>query len=175
MMETKETSEKQEVLTPKDTAPVGPIGVKAMQGDTSSAQTAAATSDTGLPKDVWEDKGIIDVPVANLPDLDGVDSPADFDHHISWEDAQSATKQLPVIQDQVKAGMTGDDFSNEDQVAGLDYAHGKRRVYDLYYGSDPVRLDKDGDQYDIVSGRHRIYAAKTLGLSTIPAWVKEKV
>ena len=149
-------------------------GKLSIQGDDLPPQTAALASDFKPPKDVWEDKGIIDVPVNDLPDPEGVESPQDFDHHITWEDAQSATKQLPEIQDLVKNGKTADDFSTQDQAAGLDYAHGKRRVYDLYYGSDPIRLDKDGDHYVIISGRHRIYAAKELGLSAIPAMVKEK-
>jgi hypothetical protein len=168
MMDTKEIPETQESPPPIESEPIGLVGKHSIQGEYSS------TTDTQQLKDVWEDKGVIDVPVADLPDPEGVESPQDFDHHITWEDAQSATKQLPEIQDLVKNGKTGDDFSTEDQAAGLDYAHGKRRVYDLYYGSNPVRLDKDGDHYDIVSGRHRIYAAKELGLSTVPARVKEK-
>jgi hypothetical protein len=122
----------------------------------------------------WVDRGIIDVPVGDLPDLDGVNSPDDFDHHISWEDAAEATKQLPEIQKQVNEGKTGDNFSAEDQAMGKEYVDGKHRLYDLYYGSDPVRLDKDGDEYVIVSGRHRIFAAKYLGVETIPANVNEK-
>jgi hypothetical protein len=137
-------------------------GVAAIQGE------AKAGSD-------WVDRGIVDVPVADLPVPEGVSSPADFDHHISWEDSQTALKQLPDIQKSVKEGKTRDDFFKDDQAAGLDYAHGKERVYDLFYGSDPVKLDKDGDQYTIVSGRHRIFTAKTLGLDTIPAKLSEKV
>jgi hypothetical protein len=163
-----EIPETHEKSTLKESELIGQVGRQSMRGEHSS------TIDSQQLKDVWEDKGVIDVPVADLPDPEGVESPQDFDHHITWEDAQSATKQLPEIQDLVKNGKTGDDFSTEDQAAGLDYAHGKRRVYDLYYGSNPVRLDKDGDHYDIVSGRHRIYAAKELGLSTVPARVKEK-
>jgi hypothetical protein len=124
--------------------------------------------------DGWIDHGIIDVPVANLPAPEGVSNPADFDHHIQWEDAESATKRLPELQKEVKSGKTGDDFASEDLASGKDYAQGKRRIYDLYYGSDPVVLDKAGEKYDIVSGRHRIFAAKELGLDTIPARVREK-
>lgn len=136
------------------------------------ARMQGKVSDAGRE---WKDLGIIDVPVANLPKPDGADGPQDFDHHISYPDAIAASRQLPDLQEQVRAGKTGDDFWADDQAAGLDYAHGRQRLYDLYYGSDPVRLDKVGDQYDIVSGRHRIFAAKELGLATIPAHVREKV
>lgn len=141
---------------------LSPHGISAMRGEVKK------TGD-------FVDHGIIDVPVKDLPDPDGVSSPADFDHHISWEDAQSATQQLPEIQKQVQAGANGDDFSAADQAAGLNYSEGQRRVRDLYYGSDPVVLDKVGDQYSIVSGRHRIFAAKHEGVETIPARVREKI
>lgn len=145
-----------------DRQPFTPAGINAIQGISES-------------KGEWVDRGMVDVPVKDLPMPEDVSSPADFDHHISWEDASSATQQLPGIQDQVRNGKTGDDFSAEDQAAGLDYGQGKRRVYDLFYGSDPVTLNKDGDQYDIVSGRHRVYAAKELDLPTIPARLFERV
>jgi hypothetical protein len=153
--------------TPKSTPPISseklsPAGMASIQGD------ARTTSD-------WVDKGIVDVPVKDLPEPDGVSNPADFNHHISWEDAQAATIRLPEIQKQVNAGKTGDDFSALDQANGLEYKQGDRRIFDLYYGSDPVKLDKDGTEYTIVSGRHRIFAAKEAGLTTIPARVSEKV
>jgi len=117
----------------------------------------------------------VDVPVADLPMPEGVNGPDDFGHHISWEDAKSTTELLPEIQQEIKTGKGRDDFHLEDQQHGLEYSKSKERICDLYYGSDPVVLDKVGDQYDIVSGRHRIYAAKHLGLETIPARLKEKI
>jgi hypothetical protein len=126
-----------------------------------------------LPND-WKNLGIINIPIADLPEPDGVNSQDDFNHHISWEDAKSATLQLPQIQQEVALGKTGDDFYTEDQAAGLDWQHGRKRVYDLYYSNtDPIQVDKNGGQYTINSGRHRIYAAKTLGLEMVPAQVRE--
>jgi len=134
---------------------ISTIGIEAIKGDQSTP--AEGTSE-------WVDRGIIDVPVQDLPISEDVNGPEDFDHHISWEDAKAATEKLPEIQKGVAEGKTADDFTGND-----------RRVYDLYYGNDPVYVNKDGENYDIISGRHRIYAAKHLGLSTIPAHVKEKV
>jgi len=152
-----------EIQTPKgNEASLTPRGVAAMQGDTKEGRD-------------WVDRGIMDVPVADLPAPEGVSSPADFDHHIAWQDAQTATQQLPEIQKVVRDGKTGDDFYREDQAANLDYVHGKQRTYDLFYGTDAVKLDKVGDQYTIVSGRHRIFAAKDAGLETIPASVSEMI
>lgn len=136
--------------------------ISAIQGNTDG------TSD-------WQDLGIVDVDVRDLPNPENVNGPEDFDHHISYEDAKNACEKLPNIQQKVKEGYSADDFSTEDQKAGLSYSEGQRSVYDLFYSeSDPVRLDKDGNNYDIVSGRHRIYAAKEAGLNTIPARVIEK-
>jgi hypothetical protein len=148
--------------TPEAQEPLGPQGIRAVQGE-------------GVSTGEWVDHGIMDVPVQDLPTPDGVSSPADFNHHISWEDARAATEQLPGLQEQVNAGATGDDFSAADDAAGLSYAEGQRRLYDLYYGSDPVYVNKIGDNYDIISGRHRIYAAQALGMESIPVRVKEKM
>lgn len=154
--------EDQSIEKSNEYQPLKDEGIKSIQGDSISKQE-------------WVDHGIIDVPVTELPIPENVDNPDDFDHHISWEDAKSATEQLPQIQEETKNGKGRDDFHLEDQQNGLDYSQGKERIYDLYYGSDPVVLDKIGDKYDIVSGRHRVYAAKTLGLESIPARVKEKL
>ena len=123
----------------------------------------------------WIDRGIQDVPVANLAQPDGVSGPEDFDHHISYEDAMRATRRYQKMQPLIAQGYTGDDFSAEDEAAGVPYEQGKRRVYDLYHGSQPIRVLKDGAQYEAESGRHRVYAAKEVGLETVPARVFEKV
>lgn len=162
---TNETQIKETNIEPKSSQPeeLSKTGIASIQGEDVT------------PKSEWIDRGIIDVPVNNLPNPENVEGPEDFNHHISWEDAQAATKKLPEIQKQVQAGKTGDDFSQEDLQTGKDYPQGNRRIYDLYYGSDPVVLDKEGENYTIISGRHRIFAAKESGLETIPARVKEKV
>ena len=138
-------------------------------------ETIKAIQGGDINNQEWVDRGIVDVPVADIPMPEDVTSPEDFNHHISWENAKSATEQLPQIQEAVKSGKCRDDFWSEDQKNGMDWAHGKERVYDLFYGNDPIKLDKEGDHYDIVSGRHRIYAAKALGLETIPARLHEKL
>lgn len=125
--------------------------------------------------DHWEDRGIVDVPVADLPQPEGVNGPQDFDHHISYSDAVRANEQLQTMKPQIDSGYKSDDFADLDKKNGLDYANGQQRVYDLYYGSDPVTLDKDGNNYDIVSGRHRIFIAQESGNDYIPALVREKV
>jgi hypothetical protein len=142
--------------------PVSKAGIQSIQGENNKVEND------------WVDHGIIDVPVKDLPTPEGVSNTSDFNHHISWENAKSASEQLPDIQKEVNNGKSAEDFSKEDELAGLDNSHGKRKVYDLYYGNDPVAVEKIGDQYNIITGRHRIFAAQTLGLETIPARVMEK-
>lgn len=151
-----------ETETKKETSKYDSKTISSIQGD-------------DVEKQEWVDHGVIDVNVKDLPMPENVNSKEDFNHHINWNDAESATKEMPQIQNEVKEGKTREDFQKYDQQNGLGYTQGKERVYDLYYGSDPITLDKVGDQYTIISGRHRIFAAKELGIETIPARVKEKV
>lgn len=93
----------------------------------------------------WKVPGFVDVPVSDIPYPEGVNSPADFDHHISWENAKSAALLLPDIQQELASGKTDEDLAQEDLAVGLDWEHGRKRVYDLFYSTDdPVRLEKMG-------------------------------
>lgn len=150
--------------------------VQGYAGDNTDADQVSDQSDTNdkSPYD-WIDRGIQDTPVGDLPWPEGINGPEDFGHHITYDDATSATRQLEQIQPLVNRGYSSEDFARLDSEEGLDYSSGRQRTYDLYYGGDPIRLDKDGDSYDIVSGPHRVYAAKVCGLTTVPAHVTEKV
>ncbi len=177
MNDAADTNPEETPVTPEQPTDLSPQGISAMQGKDNipvSPSIPSPEQETAAPSE-WKDLGIVNVPIADLPDPEDVTGPDDFNHHITWEDAKSATLQLPQIQKEVAAGKTGDDFSAEDEAAGLDWQNGRRRVYDLYYSNtNPIRVDKVGDQYSINSGRHRIFAAKELGLTTIPARVMEK-
>ncbi|MCL4266955.1 MAG: hypothetical protein KJ069_27495 [Anaerolineae bacterium] len=123
----------------------------------------------------WQDKGIVDVPTADLPWPEDVHGPQDFDHHISYPEAVQATYELQRMKPLIEQGYTRDDFAQADRIQGVDYANGRQQVYDLFYGSNAITLDKDGNNYDIVNGRHRIFVAKEQGLDSIPAHVREKI
>lgn len=123
----------------------------------------------------WEDKGIVDVPVKDLPRPDGVNSPQDFNHHISYPDTVEAFDELQKMKPLIDKGYTGDNFALIDRESGVDYANGQQRFYDLFYGNDAIKVNKDGNQYDIINGRHRIFVAKEKGYDSIPAHVTEKI
>ena len=152
-----------------DTAPAasparpGPVGIAAMQGD------VAASSD-------WVDCGIQDVPVADLPAPEGVEDAGDFEK-VSAEDMKAGLTRLQEMKPVIASGegATPDYWREFDRQRGLAYPDGYQKVYESFYGQDAIRLDKDGDQYDIVNGRHRIFMAKQMGIDAVPARVIEKV
>lgn len=126
----------------------------------------------GLEINEWVDYGINNVKVQDLKISEGVESKEDFSK-ISWEDAIHATEQLPNLIEEVESRKGMEDFREIDRQNGVDPWFGKEKSFNLYYGGDPVKVEKIGDRYLIDHGRHRIFAAKGLGIEIIPARVKE--
>ena len=77
------------------------------------------------------------------------------------------------IRDLVRSRGLGDVYKRQQQ--GFDPAtNGYTKVYDSFYGSDPVTVAKDGRHYEVDKGRHRLYVAQAEGLESLPARVKER-
>lgn len=157
-----------------DAKPLSPAGMKAMQG----VPTLGAPSPPGDPPPPgdWVDRGIVDVPVADLPEPEGVDDADDF-KKVSPEEMQVGLTRLQEMKPVIDSGEGANtDYWREfDRQRGLAYPDGYQKVYESFYGHDAIRLNKDGDQYDIINGRHRIFMAKQMGIGTVPARVIEKV
>jgi len=66
-------------------------------------------------------------------------------------------------------------FFSLDQQAGVSYANGLLRVYEAFFGSEPIHLSrvKGAPQWTVGNGRHRILVAKELGWKAIPAQTVE--
>lgn len=47
--------------------------------------------------------------------------------------------------------------------------------YDLYFGNSRILVSKDGNQYDVTNGRHRLWLAQQNGIKELPVWVEELV
>lgn len=124
----------------------------------------------------WVNRGITDVPINSIDVRDTViKGESDF-HKVTHDQMKDGVKKLESsVRPAVEQGADGDYFSDLDQQKGLDYEHGYRRVYDAFYGNEPIRLDKDGDTYTVTNGYHRIFVAKELGIQTIPALVIEHI
>jgi hypothetical protein len=149
-----------------DAGPTGPgeAGRRSMQGDQSP-----------LGEGRWVDRGIQDVPVSALPDPDWVNSRSDF-QKIPASEMEAGMKRLQAIQQMEARGLpsNSDAWRAVDQKLGLDYQHGYQSVYEAFYGDTAIRLEKDGDRYNIINGGHRIWLAKRNGISSLPARVIER-
>jgi hypothetical protein len=60
----------------------------------------------------------------------------------------------------IDQGYKAADVKRVDQEAGRDYMDGFQHIYELYHGSQPIKVDKAGDSYVsmvnvIVSTRRR--------------------
>lgn len=120
--------------------------------------------------DMMEQKNNIqDFAIAELPEPEGVSGTEDFTKYSS-ETLQSGIEKLqemkPVIDN--GTGNSSDYWYNYDQAQGLDVPNGYQIVYDSYYGDDHIRVEKDGDNYNIINGRHRIWLAKQMGVESLP-------
>lgn len=75
---------------------------------------------------------------------------------------------LPAIQ----MGVADRDyFTRLDQEAGREYECGALRVYEAFFGDEPITLDRklNGVEYGITSGGHRIKVAREQGWPAVPA------
>jgi hypothetical protein len=96
----------------------------------------------------------------------------DFGKGYSPEDLEWAFEALhEVVLPAVQAGKGADYFSERDQKAGL---VGSRSYHDTYtgffQGDDAITLNPAADgRYTIGNGRHRIWVARKMGLTSIPA------
>ena len=128
----------------------------------------------GVEKREWVNKGIQDVSVDRVGLRDSpVHNESDFRKVSKAEMLEGFEKLETTVRPAVGKGADGDYFSDLDKAQGLDYEHGYRRVYDSFYGNEPIRLEKTGDTYNVVNGYHRLAIAKEIGLTTVPAWVVE--
>jgi hypothetical protein len=152
----------------RETGP-GDVGRRAMQGD-------AGVAGDGQVEARWVDRGIRDVPVSALPDPDWVQSEADF-QKVSALEMKEGMQRLQTIQQMEARGLpsNSESWRAVDQKLGQDYRHGYQGVYEAFYGDTAIRLEKDGDRYNIINGGHRIWLAKQEGISSLPARVIERV
>ncbi|MEI6180668.1 MAG: hypothetical protein WCP31_07935 [Chloroflexales bacterium] len=120
-----------------------------------------------------EQGGIVEVPVAELPDPPDVTGPED--HNITYDHAIHHTRQLnEVVLPWVRAGAVMEDFYALDRAIGSGDSTGCdelgfTRTYELFFGTSPIKVGHTPDgTSSITDGRHRIYAAKKLGITTLP-------
>lgn len=112
------------------------------------------------------------VPIAEIDLSDSyVHSPDDF-HKISHAEMVAGIRTLEaVVRPAVEQGKDADYFSDLDAQQGLSDSQGYRRIYDAFYGQDAITLERAGNGYQVLNGFHRLYIARELGITSLPARV----
>lgn len=145
--------------------------------NSSAGGNASGIADSSIPsgnKPIVPsgEQGIVYVNVSDLPDPDDIKDDSDFSK-TSMSRMKDGFRKLQKMMPRIQSneGSKGEYWFSKDQKLGLSYEQGYQRVYDAFYGSEPIRLEKRGDNYSIINGRHRIMVAKQMGIKTIPASV----
>lgn len=141
-------------------------------GASLGASSSSSSSTTTPTSSNWVEQGIIDVPISQIDTSDSsVQGAQDF-RKVSHEQMVDGLQKLEeVVRPAVQNGADGDYFSELDAEEGLDVADGYRRIYDAFYGGEPIRLERIGERYQVTNGQHRLFVAQELGLESIPASV----
>lgn len=142
-------------------------------GDTSQYEPRSKASVSEQIK--WVDEGIRQVAVNGFERPEGITGQGDF-KKISMDEMRSGILRLqdmwPTIENGV--GDNSDYWANYDKKHNLAYNNGYQRVFDAFFGMDAIKVTFDGERYDIVNGRHRIWLAKNMGIDYLPMRLTRK-
>jgi hypothetical protein len=89
---------------------------------------------------------------------------------------QEMRRGFDALRNDLLPALSGDNlgaaevFARRDAEAGVSYEHGLQRVYDAFFGNDPIYLSRGADTElcTVTSGRHRIKAAIDAGWTAVP-------
>jgi hypothetical protein len=123
----------------------------------------------------WKDQNIQMINVKDIPNPDEIKNEDDF-KKVSMADMKAGIQRWQEMRSSIDsgAGNSSEYWSGIDRKRGLDYSSGYQRVYDAFYGQDALRVEKNGNNYDIINGRHRIWLAKQMGIDQLPVHLIEK-
>ena len=70
----------------------------------------------------------------------------------------------------IEQGYTKDQIYQEDLNRGLSGPNSLSSTYGLFYGSDAIAVEYDSNtgRYNVINGNHRLFAAKQLGIVSLP-------
>jgi hypothetical protein len=123
----------------------------------------------------WVDLGIRDVEVQKLSDIEGISDKNDF-KKVPMKDMKAGLKRYLKIREVLDTGKgkSKDHWAEIDRKKGLSYPDGYQRVYEAFYGREPIRITKDGNKYTVENGRHRVWLAQQMGIRVLPASIVER-
>lgn len=130
---------------------------------------------TSVPRSNWVNRGVQNIPVSSLPKPEGISGSQDF-IKVPENEMRGGLLKLQEMRTRIESGegASSDYWANLDRQNGRDYSQGYQRIYDAFYGRDAICINKDGNSYDIVNGRHRIWLAQQMGIDVLPMKVIEK-
>ncbi len=110
-----------------------------------------------------------------LPEPDDISGGAAFAHHATEAGLRVAIQRWEEMKPRIVSGEgEGSDYwAAQDRAKGLEYQDGYQRVYDTFYGSQHIRVEKTGNDFSIIHGRHRIWLAKRMGIRELPMEIVE--
>jgi hypothetical protein len=110
--------------------------------------------------------------------LEGNDGPALEWTRISPEVAEQTLFAVTRMREFIDMSTlkSGNRFAMRETLARAVDAHGQRlfseadlEVFDLYFGSEAIRIDSDGrGGFMVINGRHRLFRARQLGIGSVP-------
>lgn len=137
---------------------------------------AGTTSSPGAPKSA---PGIPDgfamVPLDQIDDSDGsVTSPADFGKGYSSEDLRWGYDALErVVMPAIAIGRGMDYFRDRDARESLQGTRSYADTSSGFFGSDAIKLAVRPDgTYTVENGYHRIWVARQMGRTSVPARIR---
>jgi hypothetical protein len=76
---------------------------------------------------------------------------------------------LPAMNDFASSAGV-DSFASRDAAANVPYERRLQRVFEAFFGTDPIYLSRgrDAELFSVTSGRHRIKVAADLGWTAVP-------
>lgn len=140
-----------------------------------SVSTPLPAAQSTVRSSQWLQRGMVSVKMPSLPAPEGISSAADFSK-VSESEMRAGLQRFQEMRPTIEngAGNNSDYWADQDRQRGLEYANGYQRIYDAFYGRDAIQVEKNGDNYDIINGRHRIWLAKQMGIDNLPMRVVEK-
>ena len=145
-------------------------------GTSAPTVVGAATASAVSAPSRFSERGMVAINVAEIPTEEiGSLSVSDF-HKYSYEEMLEGARRFDCeVRPAVEAGSGRDYFQQKDREAGSDYQHGLERLYDAYYGSEPIRVTRlKSGRMEVTNGRHRLFVAKQAGIRTVPASMAEE-
>jgi len=110
--------------------------------------------------------------LVSVDQIDVSDSPVkDYDDFIkvSAKEMEEGLKRLKdVVIPAMAQGADGDYFYNLDISLGQDPVHGYKNIYDVFFGTSCITLDKAGGQLKVINGYHRLFVAQQIGIKSLP-------